>query len=178
VRLSSPPLAAALAAAALACHADPPPLASCKDSLAGVWDARLDDAATLPAAPLRADERLAFDVREENGALAFYPLWDSARPPGGKTPLATDPSAPPAPLSLSPWRITLTHAGDAAVGQLRWRVTQAGKTCAEEQPARLSACQNASARLELTYAPRVDASTCALPAPPVRLGFTLHRSDR
>ena len=165
-------LALALVAAP-ACQRKPPELGSCREPLAGVWTAEAD--APLPALPLVGDERLAFDVREEGGGIALYPLCDSARPAAGKTPLATDPAAPPAPLVLSPWRITLTRAGDAAVGTISWRVTQHGRTCQVKQPARLSACQARQARLELTLAGSVDASSCAISAPPTRLTLTLTR---
>ena len=171
VRPSLPTLAV-LVALAPACRRAPD-VDSCREPLGGVWLARPDG--TVPAAPLVGDERLAFDVRDDGKSIALYPLWDSSRPPGGKTPLATDPSAPPARLSLSPWRITLGRAGDIAVGTISWRVTQSGRSCQLEQPARLSACRERNAVLELTLAPVVDAATCALAAPPVRLGFALTR---
>jgi hypothetical protein len=147
-----------------ACRPAPPELHSCRDALGGVWIVRAGS--PVPAAPLRGDERLAFDVREEPGGLALYPLWDSSRPPGGKTA-----SAP----VLSPWRIHLTRAGDAAVGTISWRVSQAGQTCQVKQPARLSACLNQGAMLQLTLAASVDPSTCAIAAPPTRLEFKLER---
>jgi hypothetical protein len=170
------PTIAALAAwlaVASACRRTPPEVDSCRAPLGGVWLARSGGA--LAAAPLRGDERLGFDVRDEGKSLLLYPLWDSSRPAGAKPPLSTDPSAPPAPLVLSPWRLTLTRAGDAAVGTIRFRVTQAGRTCPVEQPARLSACHGRHALLELTLATSVDASTCALATPPTRLGFALTR---
>jgi hypothetical protein len=47
--------------------------------------------------------------------------------------------------------------------------------CAVKQPARLSACHNRSARLELTLAETIDPSTCAVAAAPTRRSFTLTR---
>lgn len=159
--------------AAAACRPTPAPVDSCREPLTGVWLARTDG--VVPAAPLHGDERLGFDVRDEAGGIAVYPLWDSSRPPGGKTALASDPGAPPAPLALSPWRISLTRAGDAAVGTIAWRVSQAGRTCQVKQPARLSACHNRKAMLELTLATTVDPSSCAVAAAPTRLSFSLER---
>jgi hypothetical protein len=152
----------AVVTAAAACQRTPP-LDSCRDPLSGVWLARSDT--PVPAAPLRGDERLGFDVRDERGSIAIYPLWDSSRPAGGKT----------AAMQLSPWRITLTRAGDAAVGTISWRVTQDGQVCTVKQPARLSACQNQGARLELTLAETISPSSCAVASPPTRRSFTLTR---
>ena len=151
-----------LAATAAACHRTAP-LDSCRDPLSGVWLARVD--APVPAAPLRDDERLGFDVRDDHGSIAVYPLWDSSRPAGGKRPA----------LALSPWRITLTRAGEAAVGSVSWRVTQDGHVCTVKQPARLSGCHNQEARLELTLAETIDPSSCAVAAAPTRRSFTLSR---
>jgi hypothetical protein len=156
-------LAILLASLALVACGRTPPVDSCRDPLSGVWLAEADT--PVPAAPLRGDERLAFDVRDEHGSIALYPLWDSSRPAGGKR----------AALALSPWRITLTRAGQAAVGSVSWRVTQDGRVCGVKQPARLSECHNRSARLELDLAETVDPSTCAVSAPPTRRTFTLTR---
>ena len=152
----------AAACAAAACHRAPP-VDSCRAPLSGVWLAQGE--ASVPAAPLRGDERLAFDVRDEHGSIALYPLWDSSRPAGGKRPA----------LALSPWRITLTRAGEAAVGSVSWRVTQDGHVCTVKQPARLSGCHNQEARLELTLAETIDPSSCAVAAAPTRRSFTLSR---
>ncbi len=160
-----------------ACRRSTPQLASCREPLSGVWLASSSDPdrEAVPGAPLRGDERLGFDVRDDAGGLSIYPLWDTSRPTGGKSPLAASPSAAPPPLVLSPWRITLTRAGDAAVGTIAWRLTQAGRTCAVQQPARLSACSGRRAILDLTLAPSVDPATCVLSAPPRRLSLALTR---
>jgi hypothetical protein len=163
VVLAAAAAAAATALAASACRRTPPEVASCRDPLAGVWLARTDG--VVPGAPLRGDEQLGFDLREEGGSLAIYPLWDTSRPPGGKS----------GAVALSPWRIVLTRAGEAAVGTISWRTTQAGHTCLVKQPARLSGCHNRDAVLDLTLAGNIDPSTCAVAAAPTRLQLTLER---
>jgi hypothetical protein len=149
-----------------ACAPTPPPLASCRGDLGGVWLARADG--PVPGAtPLTGDERLAFDLRDERAGLALYPLWDSSRFEASATKSATH--------LRSPWRIRLTRAGDAAVGTLAFRDVQGGHVCTIEQPARLSGCHNQDAVLVLDLVEKVDPSTCAVLSAPSRRTFTLSR---
>ena len=149
-----------------ACAPSAPPLDSCRDDLGGVWLAR-PDGPVPGAARLHDDERLAFDLRDDKGGLSLYPLWDSSR-------FDDAPRRSPAHLR-SPWRISLTRAGDAAVGTLAFRDVVNGHVCTVKQPARLSACRNQSAVLALDLVQTVDPSTCAVTTAPTRRTFTLTR---
>ncbi|HLL24487.1 MAG TPA: hypothetical protein VK427_20290 [Kofleriaceae bacterium] len=108
---------AALAIAVLACACDrAPPIASCTDDLAGVYEAE--------TAPTRA----RWHVLDNRVSLEVYPIFaDSLRPDG---------------LEVAPRVIDLRRTPDAFVGQVTRRYMRGTTRCDAKAPARVTTCKD------------------------------------
>ena len=143
---------ALLVVAVAACRPAPPALDSCADELGGVW--RVDDVA---AAVTPSGEPRRYHVVELGARVEIYPMFDdSVVAPGDRK--ETTPDA----VIAAPATFELSRAGDALYGAQTRRFARGAATCLVHTPARLTACHDRSARLELTpIDPPVDWTTCA-----------------
>ena len=115
-----------LAACDAATHA---PIASCRDSLAGVW---------------RTGDGAALHVLDRGRTVEAY--WVAGDPAFAGLPVTRD-AVLPAPALLD-----LTRQGDELVGTELRRYQRGAHTCAMRGPARLYGCRGGRATLEVTPA--------------------------
>jgi hypothetical protein len=138
---------AALAVVVAACSPSPPSLASCADSIGGVWQ---DPAGRR------------WSILDHGERLEIYPAFADTEPPPGTLP--TD--------ELAPRMIALSRAGDALTGVVRRRSMRAGIACDAVVTARVIACRGATLELAVpeppaptAYEPMCAFPDVALPAP-------------
>ena len=144
----------ALVLVALAACGREPELASCKDSIGGMW---------------RDAQGRRWAVMDHGPRVEAFPDWPDTAPP---------PGAPP-DLEIAPRAIDLNRTGDQLSGAVHRRFMKGADGCDPAVPIRVRACRGKTLELELADPPAPTSfAPCVMPniPPPAVTTWTWERS--
>jgi hypothetical protein len=120
----------------LGCQRTPPPLESCKDSLAGLWLAEPPPGATLDP----RDPPELWALLDRGSRLEGYPLFDD----GGQR--ATVGAAP---VTYSPRSLDLIRSHSSLLGRVQRWIMRGDKKCQLSSSVRITGCRGDAIAVQL-----------------------------